>query len=490
MSRKRIISVGYSIPGDEDEYEGFDSDRSLLDADIILFQPDLPEGYFSSSEHAGRTILYKSYSFRAVQQSAHWQSELSAALDEGKTVIVFLTPPDEVLVYTNAQSGSAFRYQHDLLRPFSNYSCLPVEIVAHKRRGDAVKVAADVGQFASYWEEFGPSSPYQVYIEGNFTKTLLTTKSGNKVLGALIKIGKGTIILLPPVEYDEEEFTEYTSEGEEWNDEGIKFGKRLISALVALDRAINSTSTATPPPEWVTTPEYKLQREVKLESELADLRGQLEQLQTRFNDKTLELDDEGKLRRLLFETGSELEAAILDALRILGFSAEGVREGESEFDAVFVSPEGRFLGEAEGKDRKAVNIDKLSQLERNIQEDFARDDVGEYAKGVLFGNAFRLSELSERGAYFTDKCISGARRAGAALVRTPDLFFAAKYVRETGDTTYAQACREAIKSAEGVIVTFPPTPVSERVTDYSKAPPKSKEEKAPAKGSKGRGGKK
>jgi hypothetical protein len=485
MSRKRIISVGYIIPGDEDEYEGFDSDRSLLDADIILFQPALPEDYFSSSEHSGRRILYKGASFKAVQQSAHWRSELGAALDEGKTVIVLLTPPDEVLVYTNDPSGPAFRYQHDLLRPFSSYSCLPVEIAAHKRRGDAVKVAADVGQFASYWVEFGPSSPYQVYIEGNFTKTLLTTKSGNKVLGALISVGKGTIILLPPVEYDEEDFTEYTSEEEEWNDEGIKFGKRLVNAIVALDRAINSTSTATPPPEWATTPEYKLQREVKLESELADLRSQLQKLQTRFNDKTSELEDEGKLRRLLFETGSELEAAILDALRILGFNAEGVREGESEFDAVFVSPEGRFLGEAEGKERKAVNIDKLSQLERNIQEDFARDDVSEYAKGVLFGNAFRLADLNERGAYFTDKCISGARRAGAALVRTPDLFFAAKYIRETGDSAYARACREAIKSTEGAVVTFPPIP-----TGYSDAPPKSKAEKASAKGSKGRGGKK
>lgn len=28
-----------------------------------------------------------------------------------------------------------------------------------------------------------------------------------------------------------------------------------------------------------------------------------------------------------------------------------------------------------------ANIDKFSQLERNLQEDFARDDVTEYAKG-------------------------------------------------------------------------------------------------------------
>jgi len=49
-----------------------------------------------------------------------------------------------------------------------------------------------------------------------------------------------------------------------------------------------------------------------------------------------------------------------------------------------VSPEGdRYIGEAEGKENKAVNIDKLGQLERNIQEDFARDEVQEPARGIL-----------------------------------------------------------------------------------------------------------
>ena len=64
--------------------------------------------------------------------------------------------------------------------------------------------------------------------------------------------------------------------------------------------------------------------------------------------------------------------AILEALRLLGFQANNYKDAESEFDAVFEAPEGRFLGEAEGKDNAQVNIDKMRQLEMNIQEDFAR----------------------------------------------------------------------------------------------------------------------
>ena len=107
------------------------------------------------------------------------------------------------------------------------------------------------------------------------------------------------------------------------------------------------------------------------------------------------------------------------------FDAERYCEGESEFDAVFFSPEGRFLGEAEGKDRQPINIGKLDQLERNIREDFAREGVSEYITGVLFGNPYRLEPAEKRGEPFTNKCMASAKRSGVALVFTPDLFFCA-----------------------------------------------------------------
>ena len=82
---------------------------------------------------------------------------------------------------------------------------------------------------------------------------------------------------------------------------------------------------------------------------------------------------------------------MIDALRTLGFEAESYTDDSSEFDVVFIANEGRFLGEDEGRNNAPINIDKLQQLERNIQEDFARPDVDAYAKGVLFGNPHRLT---------------------------------------------------------------------------------------------------
>ena len=80
----------------------------------------------------------------------------------------------------------------------------------------------------------------------------------------------------------------------------------------------------------------------------------------------------------------------------MGFKANPFQEKDSVFDVVFESQEGRLIGEAEGKDNKAINIEKLRQLELNLQEDYSRDEISEFAKGALIGNAYRLTPPEER----------------------------------------------------------------------------------------------
>jgi len=143
------------------------------------------------------------------------------------------------------------------------------------------------------------------------------------------------------------------------------------------------------------------------------------------------------------------------------FTVSHFEDSDSEFDVVFESKEGRLIGEAEGKDNKAVNIDKLRQLEMNMHEDFAREDIEQMAKGALIGNAYRLSEPKERGDFFTTKCLTAASRSGTALISTVDLFYVAKYLSEKGDKTFSRKCRQAIIKTTGVIK-FPDIPLSEK----------------------------
>jgi hypothetical protein len=97
-------------------------------------------------------------------------------------------------------------------------------------------------------------------------------------------------------------------------------------------------------------------------------------------------------------------------------------------------------------------VDKISQLERNLNEDFEREDVKEHARGVLFGNAYRVLPPIERPEAFTDKVKRAAQRTGILLVRTSELFRAVKYVRDSGDLEYAAAVRRAFKEGSGELI--------------------------------------
>src|SRR5262249_27797174 len=149
-----------------------------------------------------------------------------------------------------------------------------------------------------------------------------------------------------------------------------------------------------------------LATERRLQSELLAAERQVDEAQKRKEAILEELKAAGRVRALLYEKGRPLENAIVDALQLMGFQAASYKDGHSEFDVVFESAEGRLLGEAEGKDSKAINVEKLRQLAMNVHEDLQREEVKSPAKAVLFGNGYRLSPPECREVQFTDKCIN------------------------------------------------------------------------------------
>jgi hypothetical protein len=469
MAKKRIFTVGCTFPGDEFEYVEFDSDQTLLDADIVLFEPCLQ--YRSSyQDYNGQPLMTEDSSFTVKAQLGHWHSEIRSAVNAGKVVIVYLAKPKRCYRYTGeTQVSGTGRSQKrtNIVVPVSSYEAVPYINSVVPKSGKEMRLA-EKSILASYWSEFSKYSDYEVEIEGTFTRTLLSSRSGNRIVGAEVRTKQGgSLLFLPPLRYDGEKFTRYDSrrEKEYWTPDGQKFGKRLVAAVVGLADSLKLSTESTPAPPWAGESQYRLQDESKLESAISTCLAEIADRQAKKAGLENELRQAGSLRKLLFEQGRPLENAIVEALKLLGFDAQPFSDGESEFDAVFVSLEGRCIGEAEGKDNKPINIDKFSQLERNIHEDFERPEVTGHAKGVLFGNAFRLLAIDERGDFFTEKCVSAAKRVGAALVRTPDLFAPAKYLKENiTDVDYAKQCREAVFRTEGRIVVFPAPPIAQSIS--------------------------
>lgn len=471
MPKRRIFTVGFDLPGSEFEYIQFDSDQTLLDADIVLYLPTLGDCSFEYGEEwAGRAILSHSSSFSTKTRLDHWRAEIVAAVSAGKLIIVHLAKPIEYCRYTGERRFSGTgrsRVQTNIVTEISSYEAVPNIKKVTSKSGSGIRLEKDGTYLAPYWNEFAEFSPYEVEIEGEFNKILLRSQAGNRIIGAAFHGKSGALLFLPPLRYDNDRFVGTADEGGDeekqyWTKEALKFGKRLVSALVGLADVLKQSAQVTPPPAWSLSSEFRLSRESELEARISACTAEIVKLQVNKANFERQLGDAGDLRRLLFEQGKPLERAVLEAMKLIGFDAQGFTDGKSEFDGVFVSPEGRCLGEAEGKDNKAINIEKFSQLERNLQEDFGRDEVTEYAKALLFGNAYRLKPIADRSEFFTDKCISAAKRVGAGLIRTPDLFAPARYMREhPDDSEYAKKCRECIFSTAGAVVVFPEPPIVE-----------------------------
>lgn len=458
----RVFAVGREMLGNAAEFVPFQSDNSLFDADVIIFSPTFDD-YRPSGYHAGKPSISETDSPKLVRDCQHWRSEIEAAVEAGKTVFVTLVRPAEVFYDTGERTHSGTGRSRVTTRhvaPTSSYSSIPVTLGGLVPRGGSeISVLADLGALAVYWSEFGPMSAYEVYFDAKGLTPLLGTKKGEKVVGGIVRRNSGgALVLLPPLKLDTSALTYTRGDATYWKKDAAVLGQRFVAALVGASKALRREGKRTPAPAWASASHYILPSEERLRADISRIDGQMAKLAEEREELQRRAEDAADLRALLFETGKPLEAALLNALRILGFTAGAYRDAESEFDAVFISPEGRFLGEAEGKDSKAVNIDKMSQLERNLQEDFAQEGVTSYAKGVLFGNGFRLQPLPDRAFPFTDKCVTAAKRLRVALVRTSDLFEPTRYLSETVDEAFAAACRQAILVTEGEVVRFPPVP--------------------------------
>ncbi len=460
---KSILTVGLELASDDVMEAEFNSKVSLLDWDIVLFRPLIGTFLAYSEYYMGKPRLSDTASFQLKESCAHWRREIKQAVEAGKTVVVFLSPLTEVYVDTGERSYSGTgRSTRTTLHvtQYTNYEALPAKLSPVSAQGTSMKLGPrETEVIAPYWKEFGPVSEYQVILAADTKGVCLITKSGDRPVGAIFRSGRGALVTLPDIKFSHEDFTD--DEGH-WSEKAEQFANRMIGAVVELDQALRAGSEITPPPVWAGDEKYALAVERTLRSELLEAERRVEDAQRHKEQILTQLQDSGRLRALLYEKGKPLERAIIEALRLFGFAATRYKEALSEFDVVFECGRGRLLGEAEGKDGKAVNVDKLRQLSMNIHEDLQRDEVETPAKGVLFGNGFRFTPPEDREPQFTLKCVAAAQSSGIALVATSDLYLAARYLANQTDDDYATRIRNALLNGVG-LVALPPPPATEDV---------------------------
>lgn len=461
--KKEILTIGYKIPTFDENDVDFYDDLSLMDADLLVVSPEAltPRGRWveMTTSDGGCYDVEASRVYK--QKIDHLKKEIGDFLNAGKTVFILLTKKEELMLAQNVSTEKKGTRNYSI-EMYGNYNFLPIDIgTLTSAAGKHIEFSGNP-TFSDFYEKFSSNLEYQLYLENlNGARVIFTGKDKSKVLGADYKVKNGHLVLLPFIKYDEEKFTKYKGAKEEayWTEEATQFGKSLVAAFAGIDKNLHIEGSRTPPPDWTSEADFQLAQEKVLQKEIDGKSEDIENLILQRNELLTEIDQEVGLRDLVFENGKILENAINAALEILGYNSENYNDGNLELDHVITSPEGdRFIGEAEGKDNSAINIDKFRQLATNIHEDLQRDEVESPAMGILFGNGFRLTRPAKREEQFTAKCINTAKSSNCVLVRTTDLFHVARYVKESKDEAFAKNCRDALKNGIGGFVDFPTVP--------------------------------
>lgn len=459
---KDILSVGFNLPSNEDNFISLNSNNSLSDADIVIFSPNFDIANFSNSyrnsTYRGKTSYELDASSNIKESARHWNLELKGFLESGKNLYIFLCPKHDFYLDTGQRRTSGTgRNQKvtNMVDLFNNYKFLPFELKINNAKGKKMVTQNDL--IKPFFKAFEKELSFEAYIEPNEKYSeLIKTKSLDKLLSVQFTELKGNVIVLPFLETDNSEFYD---KKENWNENGIKFGKKIIHTIIEIDKILSSSIEKTPKPEWINLDKFKIKAAESTKILIKENLEVIKKLENK-NENLIEvLTSQEVLKDLLFETGQSLEVAVIKALEILGYKAENYDDGVLELDQVITSPENfRFIGECEGKDNKDIDIHKFRQLSDSLSEDFARETVDEMAYGILFGNPHRLQPIEKRKSFFTEKCIRGAEREKIALVKTIDLFFIVKYLSENKNDEFQKKCRNSIINGLGKIVDFPKIP--------------------------------
>ena len=215
----------------------------------------------------------------------------------------------------------------------------------------------------------------------------------------------GPVIILPPP-------TEFTIE------EAIRL---ILAKLYGV--ALESVE-----PEWLRN--YKVPGEADLEEDIRSSEQRMEGEKRKIEQKTKQLKNLTKFKKLLTETGGALEEIVWETLEELGANVKRPEEPNKE-DGWFTDYKGRkAVLEIKGKTgRKSIATRDVRELENWVSDGLAK---GEDYKGILFGNTFREVSPEKRREPFPPDVIRFAGKRQQCIVTTVQLFEAFKRVK-TGE---------------------------------------------------------
>nr|DAP11403.1 MAG TPA: hypothetical protein [Caudoviricetes sp.] len=292
---------------------------------------------------------------------------------------------------------------------------------------------------------------FHVYMnQENYTPIFFTKNKQNK-LGGIYKDEKHNNIYLFLPMFDLK-ILRYDSEREEYR----KLLKDIYNEFFS--------TPASKQPEWViNNPDYLSKIEKDEQNKISENQKKIDEALQKIEVSKQLIEKEQNLKTLLYGQSHELEKGILEAMALIGFVNPHTYTTDScEIDVLCNendNPGFLLIGEAEGASKGTVNNKKINQLHTHVATYITENDVNIEnlsISSVLFGNAFTAMPPEQRDQeYFGQHVYKIADLQNIKLVRTPDLFSAALYIKNTQNQTYAKQCYDLFFDGKSGQIEFP-----------------------------------
>ena len=431
----RILAIGYPLPNVAiDNYNALtapsynDYDALIIDpASITRVAKDLAEGAVEFEAFDDRPIINAPTSASAVSASDQLRrraDETRRLLEAGGLVVVFGRP--------DAVQGGIFGFEgcdryHWLPAPgglaWSPPHLKPAE-------GKTVRIVAEDHPFAAVLREMRGETQYRAIFDDRQPevrrngKVIATGGAGVPIAIEFPVLG-GQVVFIPVMAE-----SPYVNRSD--------LAQALVDACV---RHAGSEHGAAAP-YWVRS--QALPGLEQLEAELEESEAAAAEAKLHADAVRDRHDVIARHRRLLWDDGQQFNGAVVDALRMLGFTVQ-----HTAGDPIVVESEGvRAYLELESAREQVVEWPYI-RLQRRLEQHLLKD--GELLKGIVVANGWREKDPEQREEELSSALKTACENYRYALLTTRTLFELVRRALAGADDASLLAVRRRIMSGAGLL---------------------------------------
>lgn len=387
----RAVSIGHHFYDPRVMNVGFGAAQTMLDRDVVLlnlggFYRDYNPDPFNA-RYQGAWCVGDDHSPRILRDMDRRRSELRQALDVGKTLVVFVPPPERFFAGTGDDEWTGTGRNRHRIRSVNEHSVL--EVLPFKfdtEQGASSELELRTGDpFAAFWRANRDRMAAAAVIKSNVGSPALVIRGTDAVVAGIGGLGKGVILFLP----QELGWGSTEEDGDDVDEDERAEDGQFLDTLFDLIRAVRRDRGDFALPAWADR--YRIPGE-QAETD------RLEVAEDAAARALAEVDERKRAlavlrqRKVLFTgTGPALEALVADALRGLGFDVEDGAHGRT--DRIARLGDRVAVVEVKGLSKSAGEKDS-AQLEKWVSE--YHIEHGIKPKGLLVANGWRDKPLADR----------------------------------------------------------------------------------------------